>query len=64
MNKSTTVVGECGDCGHPIFADGDHNPMCSKPSERTLRGDASDYKSGMVYASGCWMPNIGSKDHE
>jgi len=38
FKRKTTVsereaMGECGDCGQPIYKDGKHNSLCIKPSE-------------------------------
>ena len=61
--KKRHIVGDCGDCGQPIYNDGYHDPLCVKPAlRRHLWRDSDDYRPGEVYASGSWFHNRGSSN--
>jgi hypothetical protein len=34
QEKVSEVWYDCGDCGHPVYKDGTHNPFCQKESEK------------------------------
>ena len=57
-NRGYEVVGECGDCGHPIYLDKQHYAGCGKPSEAPQWPLEDDYRSGMTMHGGSWHPNF------
>ena len=54
------IVGECGDCGHPIYLNREHYAGCSKPSEAPQWPCEDDHRRGMTMVGGSWHPNYRS----